>query len=90
MSHVAVLSRSRSHKRFRSYFLQSPVGNFAIMRDPSSPWQWNLFIGAKKLGRYDSAEDAIRAVEDRRTGLPNWDEAGSGTSNLGLFEWKTL
>jgi hypothetical protein len=90
MSDVAALSRARHQKRFRSYFLQSPVGNFAIMRDPSSPEQWNLYIGARKLGRYDSAEDAIRAVEGGSTGLSDWDLARSEIRELSMGEWKTI
>jgi hypothetical protein len=90
MSNDAALSRARNHKRFRSYFLQSPFGNFAVMRDPSSPWQWNLYIGAKKLRRYDSAEEAIRAVEHGNTGIREWDETRSQLSDLRLNQWKTI
>lgn len=90
MSDRAVLSRSRHQKRFRSYFLESSVGIFAVMPDPASPNRWNLYIRAKRLGQYDSAEEAIRAVEDGNTGFPSWDEAAAALTDLGLFTWKTI
>jgi len=95
MSHRATVSGRRHQRRYRSYFLESPIGVFGIMRDPASPNRWNLYLRSKKVATYESAEEAIHAVEGRNTGLADWDEQGcqergTAMSDVGLFRWKTI